>query len=70
MFFWFFPLLFLIAGIGAGFLVSRQKGGRKHKHKCPKCDFIWEHTTRQGQRARAHNCPRCGTEQRWKYFED
>ncbi|MEA2702045.1 MAG: hypothetical protein QOE22_754 [Candidatus Parcubacteria bacterium] len=61
------PFLFIAVALVS--LFTRQVGSlRKHKHKCPNCSCVWEHTSKEGQDENAHNCPQCGTEERWVYF--
>ncbi len=39
-----------------------------HRHKCPKCNTIWEHSDSPWQFWKTHNCPNCGTKQLYRYF--
>jgi rubrerythrin len=36
-----------------------------HRHKCEKCNYIWEH---DGSFLCSHNCPNCGKSEYRKYF--
>lgn len=40
----------------------------KHKHKCGKCAFVWEHGNEAFDNREAHTCSRCGAVQWEKYF--
>lgn len=38
-----------------------------HKHMCPKCQTVWEHSNKCRGSQEAHTCPLCGTSQREWY---
>jgi len=41
----------------------------RHKHKCPKCSFLWEHEDTCVNNTKAHTCQKCGTVQWfWDYY--
>lgn len=40
-----------------------------HKHKCPACGHIWEHTNSCAGDVDAHTCEKCGTES-WRRHYD
>lgn len=46
---------------------ERMDPSRTHKHKCPKCGNIWEHSDNCVNNTEAHTCSECGTEQ-WGIF--
>lgn len=58
-------------------LAAKERKEGTHKHRCPKCQCIWEHPNDLGEREDAgkdckdydqnHLCPKCGTDQRYKY---
>lgn len=39
----------------------------RHSHKCPLCDFVWEHLGDSGGVDWAHRCPKCRAEQFTRY---
>ncbi len=40
-----------------------------HKHRCKKCDTVWEHEIPQcSNHIRAHRCPSCGKFESARYF--
>jgi rubrerythrin len=44
-----------------------------HRHKCPDCGHVWEHTTFEALQLHRcgenpHHCPLCGTKQELKYY--
>ncbi len=52
-------------------------GKRFHKHKCPDCETVWEHTnacadgeTGECSYDEAHSCPQCGAFESWKFGGD
>ena len=40
-----------------------------HKHKCPKCSHVWEHSNSMAGNEDAHKCPRCSAPQ-WVRHRD
>lgn len=42
----------------------------RHKHRCRKCDTIWEHADSCAGRDAAHKCPRCGEDEWFAYHGD
>lgn len=38
-----------------------------HSHRCPRCQYIWEHNDESAGVYLAHCCPMCGTEQFTRY---
>jgi predicted nucleic acid-binding Zn-ribbon protein len=38
-----------------------------HKHKCPECGFVWQHSNAMRGNQAAHQCP-CGGESFYHYF--
>lgn len=38
-----------------------------HRHKCPNCNYIWEHSNNCVGNISAHRCPRCETIEGRKY---
>lgn len=61
-----------LVGAFTAFLEFLKTGNEEHKHKCPSCNFVWDHNPNDMQDdelyARGHRCVKCGTEQREKYF--
>jgi predicted RNA-binding Zn-ribbon protein involved in translation (DUF1610 family) len=52
--------------------IELVQGGHKspkgyHKHKCPKCGNVWEHSNSFWDFTKTHNCFICGTEQLYHY---
>ncbi len=42
-----------------------------HKHKCPECDWVWEHDGYgEDLPPDAHRCHRCGTGRWLRYYGD
>ena len=41
-----------------------------HKHCCPNCNHIWEHSDANFGNRDAHTCSDCGTVNFYKHFDD
>lgn len=46
---------------------SKMNGRNSHKHQCPKCGFIWQHSDAMAGNWEAHTCP-CGGES-WSHYD-
>ena len=64
-----FGFVLLFIGFRKSFQLGRYHEQNRHRHKCPKCNTIWEHGGLAVLVYRAHNCPNCGTEERYIYHD-